>query len=128
MRIYSRLLLMLSVFVGCASQASADQCGNGAVNNPAFSSDVSPAMRPCPPPAKPELKSQPGAVKVPASGQQPAATSVNDPDKATIKKSANGTLMKFGDTTVCVSGAIVVDVTTAKHAAKPSRPTETPCE
>jgi hypothetical protein len=116
------ILVSIAAFV---TAARADECVNTAVNNPAFSSTYAAGAQPCPPPvAKPPkstLSTKPSTPPVGPKTKTAAAKPVIDPDRPAITNTPNGTLLKSGDTTVCISGSVSV-VMAAGSGHRPSEP------
>jgi hypothetical protein len=118
MRTYTTFLLVSAAVLGAgACVARADDCANIAVNNPAFSSPTPADTRPCPVPAeKPRsptvsdksASTNPDTQRTGSKTKTASAKPVSDPDQVTVTNTPTGTLLKSGDTTVCISGSVTV--------------------
>lgn len=104
--------LVLTAALCC--QANAADCVDPKTNNPAFSSPYVEAVKPCPPPLTPLAK--PAAPKSHARTAELAKNPAESTDKPIVtSKPGGGTLIKYGETTVCVSGSVTVDVSTGNR-------------
>jgi hypothetical protein len=106
------LMLPLAALAICRSEARAEECVDTARNNPAFASSYGAPAKPCPPTVAAPPKAQKPAAGKSADAGKSAIKPATDRDHATVTSTPNGTLIKYGETTVCVSGSISVDVST----------------
>jgi hypothetical protein len=116
MRIFTGFATLAAMTVAITAygraDAQADDCVNTAVNNPAFSSNFIVGAKPCPTRVAPDRKAAlpdkvtPGAADKTLKAKT-ASTKSGDADHPTITTTPNGnTLLKNGDTTVCISGSV----------------------
>jgi len=123
---------------GLIQIARADDCADPSMNNPAFSTTYLQAAKPCPPDAlkpRPVPPARSAGDTAPKNAAQPKTADTHpkpvvDPDHAVVTKAGTGTLMTFGNTTVCVSGSLSVDISggTGRRPMIGHDPSETACQ
>lgn len=99
----------LAVFacLALALPARAETCVDTSQNNSAFSSRYVIGETPCEP--RPHAKTPPKPADIRAARENTKPVAV-DNGKPHIVPTEHGTLFKSGDTTVCVSGSVSVDI------------------
>lgn len=111
------LAVFTCVFVLPVVAARAENCVDTSQNNSAFSSPYIAGETPCKP--KPAVRSappKPSDVRSARENGKPAPVPVGD-GKAHIVPTEHGTLYQSGDTTVCVSGSVSVDLSSGTRRA-----------
>lgn len=104
-----------------AFAARAENCVDTSQNNSAFSSSYIAGETPCKPKPRVKTPPKPQDVRAARENAKPPTVPVDD---ATLHRvpTEHGTLFKSGDTTVCVSGSISVDLSAGKgHPGGPGR-------
>ncbi len=110
-----------------AIAARAETCVDTSQNNSAFSSSFVPGETPCKP--RPQVKTPPKPSDVRAAREniKPPPTPVDD-GKLHRVPTEHGMLFKSGDTTLCMSGSISVDVAAGNgHFGGPGRSSAPSC-
>jgi hypothetical protein len=122
--------LAVALAAVAVTAACAADCVDTKRNNAAFSSTYVEAVKPCPPPLAPLAKpptAKPDATPRVYPSADSAKKPVDSPDKPIVTSNpGGGTLIKYGATTVCVSGSVTVrpccrTSTTCRHATERAR-------
>lgn len=102
-----------------AAGACAETCIDTGQNNPAFSSSYSTMAKPCPDAARPKKPTHVTPEAQRAARERLKTPVVAGSDKPEIVPTEHGTLIRSGQTTVCISGSVSVDIATGHGGFAP---------
>lgn len=104
------LAVVTGLIVSSVGAAHAANCVDTSQNNSAFSSAYVTGESPCKPGPKTAARlPKPADVRAARENAKPSPVAIDD-GKPHIVPTEHGTLIKSGDTTVCVAGSVSMDI------------------